>query len=138
MMRKVVFITFLLFYCVASSAQTSQSKIDSRFVGTWSGSENGQQREGLQKHWVQHRFADGNFILLFTTISEDGEVESFAEKGKWWIEDGNFHELHFVSGETDVYSYQFLDDDHVRFKAKKIIESADGNYEFSDERVPEY
>lgn len=131
-MKKAIIITFLL-VAFSASAQTKKTQ-DARFTGTWSGSEKEQQQMGLEKHWIMHRFADGTFLLLFTTI-QDGTASSHAEKGKWWIENDEFHELHFDSGMTDIYSYVILDDYHIKFKSKVIIESADGNYEFIDTKL---
>ncbi len=103
--------------------------------GSWKGSENDNQRNGLAKYWIQHRFEDGTFLLLFTAI-ENGEVESFTEKGQWWIENGEFHELHFNSGKTDVYIYSFIDENHLKFKAKNIgISFENSEYEFIDTKI---
>jgi len=131
---KKLFTLVVLWVVCSVSAQSSKATHDEIFVGTWSGSEKDQQQIGLEKHWVMHRFGDGTFVLLFTII-EDGEARSQAEKGKWWTENDEFHELHFVSGLTDVYSYTFLDDYHIRFKSKVIIESTQGSYEFIDTKL---
>ena len=64
-------ICFTLFLTFCSFAQTNGVQ-DVRFTGSWSGSEKDQQTPGLEKHWIQHRFDDGLFVLLFTTI-QDGE-----------------------------------------------------------------
>ena len=135
-MKKVILIG-ILFIGSILMAQSTNSPSDTRFVGSWSGSEKNQQQIGLEKHWIMHRFADGTFILLFTTI-QDGEVSSLAEKGKWWTENNEFHELHFVSGATDIYSYAFLDDYHVKFKSKVVVEATQETYEFIDTKVIDY
>jgi hypothetical protein len=132
-MKKAILIGVLILGFILMAQSTTASS-DARFVGTWSGSEKDQQQIGLEKHWIMHRFADGTFILLFTTI-EDGEVSSLSEKGKWWTENNEFHELHFVSGATDIYSYTFLDDYHVKFVSKVTIESAQETYEFIDTKL---
>ena len=81
---------------------------------------------------------DGTYLLLSTAIPKKGEVESFAERGKWWIENGLFHELHFVSGKTDIYTFEVLDDEHIKFKLKSTeFNPANSNYEFIDTKIEE-
>lgn len=133
---KTLFSLAFLFILSTSFAQSKDAKIDPKFVGSWTGSEKDQQQLGLEKHWIMHRFNDGDFILLFTIIN-DGEVTTHAEKGKWWIENNEFHELHFNSGLTDIYTYKFLDDYHIMFKSKVIIESTQEHYEFLDTKLIE-
>ena len=136
-MKKILIIAFITVFSFAN-AQTKDSKenkLDKKMFGSWKGSENDNQRKGLVKYWVQHRFEDGTFLLLFTAI-ENGEVESFVEKGQWWIENGEFHELHFDSGKTDVYTYAFVDENHVKFKAKKVgVSFENSEYEFIDTKI---
>jgi hypothetical protein len=120
-----------------SQFATAQTQLDPKMFGSWNGSEKNQQKVGLEKHWIQHRFPDGTFILLFTII-EDGEVSTFAEKGKWWTENGEFHEFHNNSGLTDIYTYKFIDDDHVRLKSKLLSLNFDNaEYEFTDTKIRE-
>lgn len=132
-MRNTIAI-ILLTITFTLSAQTNKTFHDPRFVGSWTGSEKDQQQSGLEKHWIMHRFADGTFILLFTAI-QDGEVTNHAEKGKWWNEKDEFHELHFESGMTDIYSYVFIDDFHVKFKSKVLFEANQESYEFIDTKL---
>lgn len=103
---KKALLTVILITTSNLFAQLSEPTHDLRLVGTWNGSEKDQQQMGLEKHWVMHRSADGTFILLFTAV-RDGEVSSHAEKGKWWVENNEFHELHFESGVTDIYVHHF-------------------------------
>lgn len=118
-------------------AASAQGKLDPALFGSWEGSEKDGQQKGMIKHWVMHRFEDGTFVLLFTTI-EDGIADSFAEKGKWWIENGLFHEYHNNSKQTDVYSYRLIDADHVQFKAKSLaMDMENPDYQFIDTRIKE-
>jgi hypothetical protein len=114
-----------------------QDRENAKFIGSWSGSEIDKQTKGMSKHWVQTRFKDGTFLMLFTAI-ENCEAESMVEKGKWWIKDGLFYELHKSSGKTDIYTYEILDDQHIKFKIKQteiVAETAD--YEFIDTKIEE-
>ncbi len=130
-----------LFFCgslLAQNTDTTTRKIDQRLVGSWSGSDMGHQVKGLNMYWVQNRTADGNFTSLFINIDKKGKVESIAEKGKWWVENGVFYELHFVSDKTDVYTYNVLDDERVKFKLKSTeLEMANSDYEFVDTKLEE-
>lgn len=136
-MKKLILIAFLGIMAI-SNAQVKDSvanKLDNKMFGSWKGSEKDNQKEGLVKYWIQHRFQDGTFLLLFTVI-DNGEVESFVEKGQWWTENGEFHELHFDSGQTDVYTYAFIDENHVKFKAKKVgVNMENPDYEFIDIKI---
>lgn len=132
-MTKTITILLLLIAC-SFNAQSQEAFHDLKFVDTWSGSEKDLQRPGLEKHWIMHRFAEGTFILLFTAV-EDGEVTTFAEKGKWGNEKDEFHELHFESGITDIYNYTFLDDYHIQFKSKVLFNKKNNTYQFIDTKL---
>ena len=82
-----------------------------------------------------HRFDNGNFVLLFTII-EDGEVSNFTESGKCWTQGNVFYEYHNNSKTTDVYTYQVLDANHVKFKMRNSgIGQANEEYEFIDTKL---
>ena len=136
-MKKLLLIAFfgIIIISNAQEKDSKENKLDKKMFGSWKGSENDNQRKGLVKYWIQHRFEDGTFLLLFTAV-ENGEVESFVEKGQWWIENGEFYELHFDSGKTDVYTYSLLDENHVKFKAKKVgVSFENAEYEFIDTKI---
>ncbi len=136
-MKKIVILLFVLVtsytYC-----QTEKNALDAKLFGTWNGSEKDQQTKGITKSWVMHRFVDGTFVLLFTAI-ENNVASSFAEKGKWWIDkNGFFNELHFNSGDTDLYSYIMLDNNNVKFTAKFLSQDHENlDYEFIDTKLDE-
>jgi hypothetical protein len=131
----------LLFYLNALSAQTTDSlskSIDSRFLGSWSGFDKGSQIKGTTIYWIQHRMADGTYIFLYTAINKKGSVESFSEKGKWWVENGIFYELHNASGKTNTYTFTILDANRIKFKLKSTELNFDGDsYEFIDTKIDE-
>lgn len=130
----------LLTQCATTKTSNSKlpSNLDERLLGSWSGSEKNQLIEGVESTWVQHRFENGEFILL-AIYSEFGEIiHSGAEKGKWWIDNGLFYELHYSSGKTDIYEYEIIDANQVRFRAKEMsFETNAEVYEFIDTRVEE-
>lgn len=129
----------LLLLAIPSSAQLTQisngKQIDKRLVGTWEGSEKDEQMQGLAKKWTMIRNADGTFELDFTA-KLDGEDVSSNETGTWWIEDGKFHEYHDYSGMTDIYDYEVLSKNKVKFKSSvMVMEMNTESYEFIDNKV---
>lgn len=127
----------LAVFLLVSQLAMCQKTFDQNLFGSWEGSEKDNQKKNLEKHWIMHRFENGNFVLLFTMI-EDGAVDSFSETGKWWIENGQFHEYHNNTKLTDVYSYQMLDPEHVKFKAKSLsLDHDNQQYEFIDTKIVE-
>lgn len=140
-MKKIILGTLLLafgsVYAQKIKAKPNTNKIDKQLVGLWKGSEKDQQIAGLEKLWVMDRKEDGTFVLIFTTV-QDCEVNQHIEKGQWWIENGEFHELHFVSGQTDTYTYKVLDSDHVKFSSKQqSMTMAADTYSFVDTKIDE-
>ena len=133
---KKIFLLLIVTLAVNSFAQDNKKQIDDNLFGTWSGSEKDQQQNGMTKNWIMHRFVDGTFVLLFTTVQKN-IVENFAEKGRWWIDEkGVFNEFHNNSQKTDLYQYNVLDKDHISFKAIQIgVEMSSSTYEFIDSRV---
>lgn len=131
-MKKVA----LILFCIISQLSFSQEKIlDPKLFGSWYGTEKGQEQVGVVKNWIMHRFEDGTFILLFTAV-ENGEVSNFSDSGKCWTEGNIFYEYHNSSKKTDVYTYQVLDEKHVKFKIKSTeLELANKDYEFIDTKL---
>jgi hypothetical protein len=135
-MKKIQFILLGITILILSSFTIFEitNNDEKKMIGSWEGSETDNQRVGLTKHWIQNRYKDGTFVLIFSTI-EDCKVEHMTERGKWYIKDGLFYEKH-NDGKTDVYSYEILDDDHIKFKAKSIsVEQANIEYQFVDTRL---
>ena len=135
-MKKTIFISLFLIFSTLSFSQNGAKKLDPKLFGTWNGSENDNQRKGLSKSWVMHRFENGTFVLLFTNV-EDGEVTHFAEKGRWWIDEkGIFNEYHNNSKKTDTYTYIMIDENNVKFKSKFLSMSHENqDYEFIDTKL---
>ena len=134
MKNKLILIAFVSIVCFAFTTYTENNKDEKKFLGSWIGSEKDNQRKDLTKHWIQNRYKDGTFVLMFTTI-ENCKVEHMTERGKWSIKDGLFYELH-NDGKTDIYSYEIIDDNHIKFKAKQMgIEQENKEYEFIDTKL---
>lgn len=133
-MKKILLLLLLI---LSTNSFSQEKKLDEKLFGSWSGTEKDNQRVGLTKNWIMHRFEDGRFILLFTMV-EDGEVSNFTESGRCWTEGNTFYEFHNNSGQTDVYTYQMLNDSQVKFKAKSLkSEHANQEYEFIDTKLEE-
>lgn len=140
-MRKytVLFSTFTMLFIAAlffSFSSNSKSN-DSKLVGIWKGFEKDKQIEGIEKHWIQQRFKNGTYVIMFTT-KEDCEVETFTEKGKWWTENGKFYENSGENSETDIYYYNVKNDEEVEFKSIKLTGKDNDTYVFSDYKLNLY
>ena len=117
------------------STLNNGKQIDKRLVGIWTGSEKDNQIEGLSKEWKMTRTFDGNFSLEFK-VTQNGKVRNSTEDGQWWIENGLFHEMHFVSQKTDIYEYKVLNSDQIKFKVKSFgVAHENEEYEFIDTRL---
>ncbi|RKE92174.1 hypothetical protein [Ichthyenterobacterium magnum] len=142
MKLKYILVSFLVITlttsCNSKRIQHSKTKqLDKRLLGSWKGFEENQIIEGVQSTWIQHRFDDGKFILL-AVYNGDCDIETGAEKGEWWIENNLFYELHYSSGLTDIYEYKVLDENTVRFTAKKMSFKTNAKvYQFTDSRLKE-
>lgn len=107
---------------------------DSKLVGIWKGFEKDAQIDGVEKHWIQQRFADGTYMIMFTA-KENCEVETFTEKGKWWTEDGKFYEASESSKDIDIYKYEVKNEEEVQFKSVKLLGKNNDTYTFSDYKL---
>ncbi|MGV0965715.1 lipocalin family protein [Empedobacter falsenii] len=113
----------------------TDGEADERFVGVWTGSEKDNQVKGLSKEWAMTRNADGTFVLDFKTKMKGNKVKSHIEKGKWWVKDNKFYEYHEDSESTDVYEFQILNENQIKFKAFNMaFEQQNETYEFIDTR----
>lgn len=123
--------------CSSSKFLTLESgkRIDKRLIGKWSGSEMGKQMKGVEKRWVMDRNNDGSFVLNFENI-EGIDTLFFREKGSWWIEGRRFYEFHENSKQTDIYEYEILTKNVIKFRSVTMsIEMQVTNYEFIDTRI---
>ena len=130
----ILILTSILLFSCATTKTSDDNKLKSKLIGTWSGSEEDNQIQGVTKYWIQIRSKNGTFTKLFTSI-QNCEVESHIEKGKWWVKDGVFYEKFKGDGMTDSYSIEVIDDNNLKFKAKKLsLEFDNKEYEFSEIR----
>ncbi|OHT44578.1 hypothetical protein B0A80_17930 [Flavobacterium tructae] len=116
------------------SFSTESKEQDSRLIGVWKGFEVEKQIEGVEKHWIQQRFENGTYVIMFTT-KEDCQIETFTEKGKWWTEKGKFYELSSNAKNPEVYSYEIKNDEVVEFKSIKLSGEKKDTYIFSDYKI---
>ncbi len=137
-MKKIslLFISFglLLLSILIFSFSTKKKGQDPKLVGVWKGFEVEKQIEGVEKHWIQQRFEDGTYVIMFTT-KQDCEIETFTEKGKWWTEEGKFYELSGDVKEPEVYTYDVKNDEVVDFKNIKPSGSMKEDYIFTDYKI---
>lgn len=133
---KLFFMSFLLiglFGCEAIISQSQRPFIDVKLIGVWEGEYI--EKTGTIKKWMQIRKADGSYKIDFSFQEIDGSVNQFSESGKWWVQDGLFHELApSWMKEADIYQYQFKKRDCVSFvlvSGNESTEEVDG-YEFTE------
>lgn len=127
-------ITLIVIVVSIFSFSIDKKDNDAKLVGIWKGFEKDAQIEGVEKHWIQQRFADGTYVIMFTA-KEDCEVQTFTEKGKWWTEDGKFYEVASSTKDIDVYNYKVNGEESVEFKSIKLIGKNNDTYIFSDYKL---
>lgn len=109
--------------------------IDSSLVGTWKGSEENKQREGLTKSWLVNRSNDGKINIQLISV-EEGVEREWEETGEWWIKDGKYYEYHDSSSRVDIYEYHVLDTKRIKFVSTRPVAYSDKEtYEFIDIKV---
>ncbi|MNK80398.1 hypothetical protein D3C87_1001120 [compost metagenome] len=123
-----------VFSIIILSFTIDKKENDVKLVGIWKGFEKDGQIEGVEKHWIQQRFADGTYMVMFTA-KENCEIETFTEKGKWWTEDGKFYEASESSKDVDIYKYVVKNEEEVQFKSVKLLGKNNDTYIFSDYKL---
>jgi hypothetical protein len=127
-------VALVVFSILIFSFSNYKKEQDDKLIGIWKGFEKDGQIEGVEKHWIQQRFADGTYVIMFTA-KEDCEVETFTEKGKWWTEDGKFYESSENTKDIDVYNYEVKNDEVVEFKSIRLSGENNETYIFSDYKL---
>lgn len=123
------FKTLILFFgIILFTSFSSENNNDKKLVGIWKGFEVEKQYEGVEKHWIVQRFANGTYVIMFTT-KQNCEIQTFTEKGKWWTKGNLFYEKHENGDVPEIYSYEVKDDLVVHFK------NQENNYEFDDYKI---
>jgi flagellar biosynthesis regulator FlbT len=139
-MRQTLFIIIVVLitnFGFSQETNNIQNKsIDPKLVGCWKGSEVGQQKKGVSKYWISCRFENGTSTVLFITINKNGEVIQETENGKWWVENGKYYEFNTVSGMTDIYEYETIENS-VNFKAIELMGKKNPDYSFFDFKIEE-
>jgi hypothetical protein len=127
-------IALAVFSVLIFSFSIDKKEQDAKLVGIWKGFEKDGQIEGVEKYWIQQRFTDGTYVIMFTA-KENCEVQTFTEKGKWWTEDGRFYESAESTKDIDVYNYEVKNEEVVEFKSIKLLGKNDDTYTFSDYKL---
>lgn len=122
-----------LFGCEAITTANQRPSIDIKLIGIWKGEY--LEEGGMIKSWVQKRNADGTYVIEFRFTETNGIIKHFTESGRWWIQDGLFHEIALPDMKRpDKYKYSFKEKECVNFvlvESNGLIESAD-NYAFNE------
>ncbi len=132
-MMRNIFLGFLMMFGMVlfSSFLLGEKEHDAQLVGVWKGFEKDQETEGVEKHWILHRYDDGKYVIMFT-VKDGCEVETFFENGEWWTKDGKFYEKSKESKFTDQYSYEIKDKTVVKYKSLELNGAKKTDYNFSD------
>lgn len=140
MQNSLLLLLLLVNFCNAqeNNIPPKKIKLEKELVGIWVGSEKGNQVENIEKSWVMERKKDGTFTLHFTT-KENDVTDTFVETGKCWTENGKFYEYHEESQNTDIYTYEVLNKNQIKFKmiSSALEFNSTEPYEFIDTRDPE-
>lgn len=128
------FFILLLVSIFIFSFSAVKKQQDPRLIGIWKGFEKDRQIEGVEKHWIQQRFQNGTYVIMFTT-KENCEVETFTESGEWWTEDGKFYEVSEGTKDIDVYNYDVKNEEVVDFKSIRLLGEDSDTYVFSDYKL---
>lgn len=131
---------FMLLFLVACSPKSNNTSnvhqsIDPKLVGVWYGNEKDQQSTGVEKKWVMNRKEDGTYTIKFEFL-ENGTRDDLEEYGIWWVKGNKFYEKSSQSKKPDIYTYEAIGDDQIKFKSLSLTSPLDAPfYEFIDTRV---
>lgn len=116
--------------CKAITAADQRPFIDVKLIGVWKGEY--AEQSGTTKSWTQTRNADGTYTIAFSFTEMDGMTKSFTESGRWWVQDGLFHEIALPDmRQPDKYQYSFKGRECVHF----VLVESDGLAEEADSYV---
>lgn len=133
---KKVFLGFLMVVTlfVSSGFKPGSKEHDKKMVGVWKGFEANKEEEGVEKHWILHRYENGKYIIMFTT-KENCEIETLFEKGEWWTKDGKFYEKNEVNNIADIYEYKIKDGIVIDYKSVELNGQKKTDYVFTDYKI---
>ncbi|MCP5242788.1 MAG: hypothetical protein H6940_05045 [Burkholderiales bacterium] len=126
--------------CGTVSDTYQQSRTDDRLVGVWIGEY--VEKDGVTRSWTQTRKADGAYSIEFLFTEPDGIVNRQTETGRWWIQNGLFHEIApSWMKQPDSYRYRFKDNRCIEFLLVASDEASEeiGRYRFVEclsDKVP--
>ena len=113
---------------MAPGASRTTDDLKRLFVGTWEGHHMDRKTKVLRT-WIQHRFEDGTYAIVFVHHTDQGVFEK-RQEGTWWIKGQRFYEMApDVMDAPDEYDFEVVSDNEIRFK------STSKDYEFTDKRV---
>lgn len=100
---------------VRETGNTSKSGIlveENLFVGRWTG-HTYYPVNNVYMEWVSDQRADGTYSTLFTEYYVDGiRKDPVYESGKWWLEDGFYHEINpEIMTKPDVYRILLINEE---------------------------
>lgn len=134
-MKKVFLgILIVLTAFLSSSFKPGGKEHDKRLVGIWKGFQIEKDQEGVERHWILHRYENGKYVIMFT-FKEGCDVETTFENGTWWTKDGVFYEKNKNNNLTDVYNYEVKDDIMVNYTSIEMGGVKKTDYTFTDYKL---
>lgn len=134
-MKKVVLVFLMVVALFSFSSFIAGGKEhDKRLVGVWKGFEANKETEGIEKHWILHRYENGKYVIMFT-VKEDCEIQTFFENGEWWTKDGKFYEKNKVNNIADIYDYELQDGIVINYKSVELNGQKKTDYSFTDYKI---
>lgn len=116
-----------LFGCETITAANQRPYADVKLIGVWKGEYT--EQDGTIKRWIQTRNADGTYAIEFSFTELEGATRSFTESGRWWVQEGLFHEIALPDmKQPDKYQYSFKEKECVNFalvESNGLTESTD-------------
>ena len=125
--KNLILLSIIVIIVLTSFSKVTSKENDKKLIGIWKGFEVDKQIEGVEKHWIVQRFANGTSVIMFTT-KENCEIETFTEKGKWWTKGNIFYEQ-TENNPVESYQYEVKENLVIHFK------STTSDYEFDDYRL---
>jgi hypothetical protein len=114
-MKKLVYTFIATMVMLSGGCSTLKETISDdqatfeKLVGIWEGET--LRKDGTLKKWIQTRTNDGEYRIEFKGYENGAFIGSSVEDGKWWIEDGHFHEINSeLFKEPFIYKLTWLDE----------------------------
>ena len=115
-------------------ASMKTAEVDQRFVGIWSGTDDGKFFKGETNSWMVNRRSDGTMTVNFKTIHTDDRVTFSEDEGIWCVLGEDYYEFRESDEKPDHYTYLFMSKDSIHFIINEELKEEE-TYNFIDNRI---